>query len=64
MDSNDTIELKWVEHSGASTRTRRTRFRKISNTDIENDIAIAQGAYNSCDTESVFSGDMQLSFGL
>ena len=58
------IKLVWIEHSGASTKTRCARFKRISNAEIQNDIAIAQSAYNDCDTDSVFSGESQLSLGL
>ncbi|KAL9080337.1 MAG: hypothetical protein Q9157_000865 [Trypethelium eluteriae] len=59
LDRDNTIKLTWKELSETSAKTRRTKFRRISDKDIRNDIAIGQNLDNCGDDESSISDSMQ-----
>ncbi|KAL9092868.1 MAG: hypothetical protein Q9165_004286 [Trypethelium subeluteriae] len=59
VDRDNTIKLTWDDLSGTSAKTRRTKFRRILDKDIRNDIAIGQNLDNCGDDEDSISGSMQ-----
>ena len=65
LDADNAIRLTWKTFSEGSVKTYRTRFRKIPDADIANDIAIGQNAYSDDEVDHKVSEPMnQLSLGV